>query len=84
MILEKMPTGKLESLRAEVEAMIVTKVAERRQELQSQLSELLEITGHGNGTRSGRGKARRVAAKCALWPSELRGQSFYLFPRRRS
>ena len=27
MILEKMPTGKLESLRAEVEAMIVTKVA---------------------------------------------------------
>jgi hypothetical protein len=27
-----MPTGKLESLRAEVEAMIATKVAERRQE----------------------------------------------------
>jgi DNA-binding protein H-NS len=54
---------KLESLRAEVEAMIVTKVAERRQELQSQLSELLEITGHGNGTRRGRGKARRAAAK---------------------
>ena len=38
MILEKMPTGKLKSLRAEVEAMIATKVAERRQELQSQLS----------------------------------------------
>ena len=63
MTLEKMPTGKLESLRAEVEAMIATKVAERRQELQSQLSELLEITGHGNGTRRGRGKARRAAAK---------------------
>jgi hypothetical protein len=31
----------LESLRAEVEAMIATKVAERRQELQLQLSELL-------------------------------------------
>jgi hypothetical protein len=47
MTLEKMPTGKLESLRAEVEAMIATKVAERRQELQSQLSELLEINGNG-------------------------------------
>ena len=34
MILEKMPTGKLENLRAEVEAMIAMKVAERRQELQ--------------------------------------------------
>jgi DNA-binding protein H-NS len=63
MILEKMPTRKLESLRGEVEAMIASKVAERREELQSQLSALLEITGHGNGTRSGRGKARRVAAK---------------------
>ena len=52
MILEKMPAGKLESLRAEVEAMIATKVAERRQELQSQLSKLLEISGSGNGSRS--------------------------------
>jgi DNA-binding protein H-NS len=60
MILEKMPTGKLKSLRAEVEAMIATKVAARREELQSQLSELLEITGHGNGTRR---KAPSVAAK---------------------
>ncbi len=58
MILEKMPTGKLESLRAEVEAMIASKVAERREELQSQLYALLEITGHGNGTRRGQGKAR--------------------------
>jgi DNA-binding protein H-NS len=63
MTLEKMATGKLESLRAEVEAMIATKVAERRQELQSQLSELLEISGNGNGTRRGRGKARSLAAK---------------------
>jgi DNA-binding protein H-NS len=63
MILEKMPTGKLESLRAEVEAMIVTKVAERRQELQSQLSELLEISGNGDGGRRGRGKIRTVAVK---------------------
>jgi hypothetical protein len=36
--LEKMPTAKLESLRAEVEAMIASKVAERREELQSPLS----------------------------------------------
>jgi DNA-binding protein H-NS len=63
MILEKMPTGKLESLRAEVEAMIATKVAARREELQSQLSELLEISGSGNGTRRERGKARSVAVK---------------------
>jgi DNA-binding protein H-NS len=59
MILQKMPTGKLQSLRAEVEAMIGTKVAERREELQSQLSKVVEITGNG----SGRGKARRVAVK---------------------
>jgi DNA-binding protein H-NS len=63
MILEKMPTGKLESLRAEVEAMIITKVAERRQELQSQLSKLLEISGSGNGSRSTRGKARSMPVK---------------------
>jgi DNA-binding protein H-NS len=63
MILGKMPTGKLESLRAEVEAMIATKVAERRQELQSLLSKLLEIDGNGNGSRRGRGKTRIVAAK---------------------
>jgi DNA-binding protein H-NS len=61
MTLEKMPTGKLESLRAEVEAVIATKVAERRQELESQLSKLLEI--NGNGSRSGRGKTRIAAAK---------------------
>jgi DNA-binding protein H-NS len=53
----------LESLRAEVEAMIATKVAERRQELQLQLSELLEISGNGNGSRGARGKTRTVAAK---------------------
>jgi hypothetical protein len=42
MILEKMPTVKLQGLRAEVEAMIVTKAAVRRREIQSQLSKLLE------------------------------------------
>jgi len=63
MTLEKMPTGKLESLRAEVEAMIASKVAERREELQSQLSKLLEIGGSGNSNRSGRGRTRIVAAK---------------------
>jgi hypothetical protein len=50
-------------LRAEVEAMIATKVAERRDELQSQLSKLLAITGTGNGRRSGRGRTRIVAVK---------------------
>jgi DNA-binding protein H-NS len=63
MILEKMPTAKLEGLRAEVEAMIALKVAERRQELQSKLSELLKITGSGRGRRGVRGKMRGVAAK---------------------
>jgi DNA-binding protein H-NS len=63
MILEKMPTGKLESLRAEVEAMIATKVAERREELQSQLSKLLEITGSRNGRNGARGKTRSVPVK---------------------
>jgi DNA-binding protein H-NS len=63
MTLEKMPTGKLESLRSEVEAMIATKVAERRHELEMQLSQLLEISGNGNGTHRGRGKARSVAVK---------------------
>jgi DNA-binding protein H-NS len=61
MILEKMPTGKLESLRAEVEAMIATKVSARRQELEAQLSELLQISG--NGSRRGHAKTRSVAAK---------------------
>ena len=63
MILEKMPTAKLETLRAEVEAMIASKVTERRHELQSQLSELLAITGTKNGAGRGRGKVRSVAAK---------------------
>jgi DNA-binding protein H-NS len=61
MILEKMPTSKLETLRVEVEAMIASKVAERRHELQLQLDELLVITGTKKAT--GRGKARSVAAK---------------------
>jgi DNA-binding protein H-NS len=47
-----------------VQQTVVTSLhAERRQELQSQLSQLLEISGSGNGTRRGRGKARRVPAK---------------------
>jgi DNA-binding protein H-NS len=63
MTLEKMPTSKLESLRVEVEAMIAAKVAERREELQSQLSELLEISGSANGGRRGHAKTRIVAVK---------------------
>jgi DNA-binding protein H-NS len=52
MILQKMPMGKLQDFRVEVEAMISLKVTERRRELQSQLSKLLEI--HESG-RKGRG-----------------------------
>jgi DNA-binding protein H-NS len=63
MTLEKMPTSKLESLRAEVEAMIATKVAARRQELETQLSELLEISGKGNSSHRGHPKTRIVAVK---------------------
>jgi DNA-binding protein H-NS len=63
MTLEKMPTSKLESLRAAVEAMIAAKVAERREELQSQLSKLLEINATGNGRRSGHPRTRAVAVK---------------------
>jgi DNA-binding protein H-NS len=63
MILEKMPTGKLQILRADVEAMIVMKVAERRHELQSQLSKLLEVNASGNGGRNGRSKTRTAPVK---------------------
>jgi DNA-binding protein H-NS len=63
MTLEKMPTSKLESLRAEVEVMITTKVAARRQELETQLSELLEISGNGNGSYRKHPKTRIVAVK---------------------
>jgi DNA-binding protein H-NS len=63
MILEKMPTGKLQSLRAEVEAMIVTKVAERRRELEKELSELPEIYAGGNGGRGGRHKTWMVPVR---------------------
>ena len=51
------------SLRAEVESMIANKVAARRLELQTQLNELLEISGNGNARGRGRGKERSVAAK---------------------
>jgi DNA-binding protein H-NS len=63
MILEKMPTGKLQSLRAEVEAMIGTKIAERRRELESELLKLSEIHPGGNGGRGGRAKTRMVPVK---------------------
>jgi DNA-binding protein H-NS len=46
-----------------VEARIAGKVAERREELQSQLSKLLQISGSGNGRRRGHAKTRRVAVK---------------------
>jgi DNA-binding protein H-NS len=63
MTLEKMPTGKLQSLRAEVEAMIVTKVAERRRELETELSKLLKIHAGRNGTRRPQSKGGIVPVK---------------------
>ena len=62
MILEKMLAAELEDLRAEVEATISSKVAERREELQSQLSELLAISGSADGTRRGPSRKRSVVA----------------------
>jgi DNA-binding protein H-NS len=41
--------------------MIATKFAARRQELETQLSQLLKM--NGNSTRRGRGKMRTVAVK---------------------
>jgi DNA-binding protein H-NS len=43
--------------------MIAAKVPERREELQSQLSKLLEISGNGKIVQRGRGMTRSVAAK---------------------
>jgi hypothetical protein len=57
----KVPTGRLESLRNEVEVMIAATVADRHQELETQLSQLLEIGGGGNGTH------RAAAARRAAW-----------------
>jgi DNA-binding protein H-NS len=51
MKLETMPTAKLEALRAEVNAMIDAKIAERRQHLEAELSKLAEIFGERTGRR---------------------------------
>jgi hypothetical protein len=45
MQLESMPTAELEALRAEVEAMIAAKIAERRQHLETELAKLAGIFG---------------------------------------
>ena len=45
MKLEKMPTAELEALRAEVEAMIQAKIAERRQHLETELAKLAGLFG---------------------------------------
>jgi DNA-binding protein H-NS len=74
MLLEKMPTPKLEALRAEVEAMITSKVAERRQELQSQLAKLLHITG-STGRRKGRGRGGSAPVKYRNPKNPLEGWS---------
>ena len=45
MKLENMPTAELEALRAEVEAMIQTRIVERREQLEGELSKLAAIVG---------------------------------------
>ena len=51
MKLEKMPTAELEALRAEVEAMIQAKIAERRQHLETELAKLAGTLRRANGAQ---------------------------------
>jgi DNA-binding protein H-NS len=62
MKLEKMPTGELEALRAEVEAMIATKIAERRQQLEAELAKLAEVFGQRTA-RNTKATKRSASAK---------------------
>jgi DNA-binding protein H-NS len=59
MTLEKMPAAKLEALRAEVEAMIASKIAERRQHVESELAKLAEIFGERTRPKA----TKRTSAK---------------------
>ena len=60
MELENMSVAKLKKLRAEVDATIATKLVERRQHLEAELSKLAQIVGERPGRNSkGGGKALR-------------------------
>jgi DNA-binding protein H-NS len=63
MALKPMSVAKLQALKSQVEAAISAKVAERRRELEAQLSKLSGFGGRGaKATRSGRGGARGAVA----------------------
>jgi DNA-binding protein H-NS len=60
--LEAMSTTKLEKLRAEVEALIAAKIAERRQHLEIELSKLAKVFGERT-SRKAKATGRSAAAK---------------------
>jgi DNA-binding protein H-NS len=62
MKLENMSAAKLKNLRAEVDAMIATKLVERRQHLETELSKLAQIVGERPG-RNSKGGGQSVAVK---------------------
>jgi DNA-binding protein H-NS len=62
MKLEKMPTAELEALRAEVEAMIQAKIAERRQHLETELAKLAGLFGERTA-RNAKATKGSVSAK---------------------
>jgi DNA-binding protein H-NS len=62
MKLESMSTAELETLRAEVEAMIADKIAERRQHLETELAKLAGIFGERTA-RNAKATTRTSAAK---------------------
>jgi hypothetical protein len=66
MALKTMSIPKLRDLRQEVEAMISTKVAERRQELETQLSAVLRHDGGRRGSQS-RSKKLGFMDKGLIW-----------------
>jgi DNA-binding protein H-NS len=62
MKLENMPTAELQALRAEVEAVIQAKIAERREQLEGELSKLAAIFGERTA-RNAKATKRSVSAK---------------------
>jgi DNA-binding protein H-NS len=62
MKLENMSAAKLKNLRAEVVAMIATKLVERRQHLEAELSKLAQIVGE-RPSRNSKGGAQSIAVK---------------------
>jgi DNA-binding protein H-NS len=62
MKLENMPTAELEALRVEFEAMIQAKIAERREQLESELSKLAAIFAERTA-RNAKATKRSVSAK---------------------